>query len=334
MALLLLLDSNYKSLELFLDQWDISINSTNYLRTVTSAQCFLHGLLGDVDPSSHDVSVKVRCRKTDTLNAFDKNPEFMMKLVSDVVESAEFQTKDAAAATLAARLALYLPGLANPGNRAHGGPSGINWIHATDHFVCRTSHNIQYTCLEPFDSSMEAEMQEFALPALAHLSWRFRKWYESSPLLSAIAHPPLHEVEMGLKSVFLLPDSQPRPFTIFSCHDVTILALLYGIGAELVLNDGHTFWPSYATTLAFELVKVDNRNSEDSHIVRILLNGVPITVKAQGGRGVLTIPEFMAIIDGLEGVSADVTSDKLKHGADIAVDNSSKRDDVISGWTG
>ena len=319
-------------MELFLDQWNISIYSTNYLRTVTSAQCFLHGLLGDIDHNSHDITVKVRCRGKDTLNAFDKNPEFMMKLVSDVVESVQFQTKDATAATLAARLALCLPGLANPGHRAHGGPSGINWIHATDHFVCRTAHNVQYTCLEPFESSMEAEMQEFALPALAHLSWRFRQWYQSPPLLSAIAHPPLHEVEKQLKSIALLKDNEPRPFTVFSCHDVTILSLLYGIGAELVLDESNTFWPAYATSLAFELVKVDNRNSQDSYIVRVLLNGSPIKVRTQGDRGVLTMQEFIRIVQNLAETNPE-TDDKEDSKDDHAAE-SSKRDDAISGWTG
>mmetsp|Transcript_15460 Transcript_15460/g.24000 ORF Transcript_15460/g.24000 Transcript_15460/m.24000 type:complete len:483 (+) Transcript_15460:146-1594(+) len=285
----------------FLEQWDVRVFSTNYLRTVMSAQCFLDGLLGNIEEGvDSGVSVKVRPRSNDTLNAFDRDPEFMLGLVTDVVESDYFQAQDAIAAPLAAKLAHYLPGLLKKGHRAHGGPSGINWIHATDHFVCRAAHGTKFTSLDAHDGVAEAEMQELALPSLAHLSWRFRQWYTSPPLLAAIGAPPLREIELQLKATPSVPAYERRPFTIYSCHDVTILALLYAIGANIVLDEASHFWPAYATTLAFELVKVDNRDLSDSYIVRILLNGEPITVNSQRIGGMLTMAEFSSIVDKVE----------------------------------
>mmetsp|Transcript_17448 Transcript_17448/g.25437 ORF Transcript_17448/g.25437 Transcript_17448/m.25437 type:complete len:166 (+) Transcript_17448:450-947(+) len=145
--------------ERFTDDWEIKAYSTNYLRTVKSCQCFLDGLLStapddspaSTSPSNGDdskvvqthyeninpqeyqraksaehednrVTIKVRDRKDDTLNAFDKSPELMKSLVQDVVTTDHFIDRDTKASS-------------------YGGPSGINWIHASDHFVCRSSHD-------------------------------------------------------------------------------------------------------------------------------------------------------------------------------------------------
>lgn len=122
----------------FLDAWDVKVYSTNYLRTVLSAQSFLDGLLGThcFSPSSErqndieffeekdlpdhswrldkeeDVMVKINVRELsqDPLNAFDRNPALISDLVSEVMTSKEFQKRDAAAAPLASRLSNVLPG--------------------------------------------------------------------------------------------------------------------------------------------------------------------------------------------------------------------------------
>eukprot|EP00815_Leptocylindrus_aporus_P004562 CAMPEP_0116059166 /NCGR_PEP_ID=MMETSP0322-20121206/5636_1 /TAXON_ID=163516 /ORGANISM="Leptocylindrus danicus var. apora, Strain B651" /LENGTH=472 /DNA_ID=CAMNT_0003543499 /DNA_START=102 /DNA_END=1517 /DNA_ORIENTATION=+ len=305
----------------FLDQWNLSVFSTNYLRTVTSGQCLLLGLLGDSPQDK--ITVKVRSRKVDTLNAFDKDPAFMMSLVTDVISSPHFQTKDAVAAPLAARLANYLPGLTKP-TKIGGGPSGINWIHATDHFVCRAAHKIQFTNLDTYDKNAQPELQEFALPALAHLAWRFRQWYKSPPLLEAIAYPPLKEMVGELTEVPLKPSIERRPFNVFSCHDVTVLALLYAIGAKIVYDETSTYWPVYATTLTFELVKVEKGEGMDSYAVRILLNGEPVELVSRVNSS-LRVDEFVNIVEGLKS-STNATNN------DEASDVKRSRSEVLSGW--
>jgi len=88
--------------------WDFDAYSTNYLRTVTSAQCFLDGLFNS-EPIN--LKVKVRDPKHDPLNAFDRNPQLMKELVSGVRSNLSFQEKDSLAVPLATRLARFLPGL-------------------------------------------------------------------------------------------------------------------------------------------------------------------------------------------------------------------------------
>lgn len=132
--------------------WRVRAYSTNYLRTVLSAQSFLDGLLGtrcfspaaarrfdetaceerDLPDHRHaasssscigsrkghqhddddDVLVPVTVRELsrDPLNAFDRKPDLIAELVSEVMTSRTFQQRDASAAELAGRLANVLPG--------------------------------------------------------------------------------------------------------------------------------------------------------------------------------------------------------------------------------
>jgi len=298
----------------FLNVWDVKVFSTNYLRTVLSGQSFLDGLLGtkayaslrdkpknadgprrdeipqhsDIPGTSGDdalLNVQVRGRDEDTLNAFDRNPEMMANLVGEVMSAQEFQDRDGTKAPLAARLANILPGLARKKRNTSGfnaSTSGINWIEASDHFVCRAAHGMslsRFSDLE-HDENTEGTLQALSHPTTAHLAWRFRQWYKNPKLLAAIAAPPLREISDQLIAATTMELRQPHPFTIYSCHDVTLLAILYGVGADFLSGDeraGWRFWPAYASSLIFELVQMEGQgNTPDSHVVRILLNGKPV----------------------------------------------------------
>lgn len=290
----------------FLNSWHITAYSTNYFRTILSVQGMLDGLLGtdcydplkdsvrgtfevpnhekiwkNVDIARGDVRVRIRGKADDTLNAFDRERDLTMTLVSHVVESADFIEKDATAAPLAARLANFLPGLARKGRKVFGGPSGINWIEASDHFVCRDVHRLKFSKFSVFEHDDRAEhtMSAMAHQTTTHLAWRFRQWYQYPPLLSKIAAPPLREVLDQMVKTPALQEQDKHPFVIYSCHDVTLLGLLYGLGADFLADEEGgewRFWPSYASTLVLELVRIEETDSEDSHVVRVLLNGKPI----------------------------------------------------------
>ena len=305
----------------FLSTWDARVYATNYLRTVLSVQSFLSGFLGieentvsqSVAERTHDPSmtkeacplsedfglsnehtlipVMVRPLDEDPLNAFDRNPELVASLSTEVMTSAEFVDGDSSAAPLATRLANMLPGLVKRrGNDyAAQSPSGINWVEASDHFVCRSSHDIPLARFSQHenDDRIEQTLQALAHPTLAHLAWRFQQWYGNQKLLAEIAAPPLREVANQILNATGPNADERKPFVVYSCHDITILGLLYGIGAEFLeesegkeeIDTGMTrYWPPYASNLVFELVRLDdaegNRTkSEPSHIVRVLLNG-------------------------------------------------------------
>ena len=331
----------------FWEDWDVHAYSTDYLRTVKSVQCFLDGLLlvnklhnndNHADKSNrwlqrtsfenmsvedyrdnhinHDVKdaniqVEIRDRNIDTLNAFDRDPDLMKQLVTEVVETEHFLKGDLKAASLAARLANYLPGLTK--RSKYGGPSGINWIHAADHFVCRSSHGLNFSAFTSSDLPTNQDSHqgdpEFLLEAMshqtvAHLAWRFHQWYNSLPLLAEIAAPPLREIERLIQATPSLGVERRKPFIIYSCHDVTILSLLYAIGASFLKEQQSApYWPTYASTLIFELIRTSN--PKEMFRIRILLNGKPISIQNQSTENQqqtsVSLSEFSQIISDLEG---------------------------------
>jgi hypothetical protein len=332
----------------FLEQWEIQAYSTNYLRTVKSVQCFLHGLLSDNNNNNKDFhhiegsqegigpTIQVRERSQDTLNAFDRQPQLMKKLVEDVVSKDSFVSYDEKFTPLAQRLTSILPGLAKAAN--YGGPSGINWILASDHFVCREAHDLNLSRFSMFhnDEQTDTLLSSLRTATLSHLAWRFRQWYQCPSLLAAIVLAPLREIEMQMKkSTSSKAKEDRKPFVIYSCHDVTLLSLLYGIGADFVASEEELkaagvatrkengeerwkYWPEYATSLIFELVR-----DGDEHFVRILLNGKPVRLISQLQRfGSLekedihetTLDDFSKIINNVENkshVHAKIEDDQI-----------------------
>ena len=257
------------------------------------------------------VFVRVRDQSCDNLNAFDRNPDLMRDLVGGVLERSSFQEHDATVAPLAARLANILPGLARKGRSDFSAktPSGINWVEAADHFICRTSHLLELSMFTDFehDEQIEQVLHAMTYKALGHLSWRFRQWYQNPQLLAAIAAPPLREIAQQLEhlqnhttDIRALQNPHENFVTIYSCHDVTLLALLYALGSDFLADEQSSvwreFWPEYASTLAIELVRIDdenkennnkednssNRNNDDKsqeaqHVIRVLMNGRVVT---------------------------------------------------------
>lgn len=335
----------------FLSVWDVQVYSTNYLRTVMSAQSLLDGLLGTnlgqpsgrrtfepnrkgetrvpdhswipEDSSSTLVKIKVRDSTEDPLNAFDRNPELISDLVGEVVQHEDFRTRDNDAAPLAARLANALPGLVRPRNKndfSVRAPSGINWVEAADHFVCRDAHQLVYSRFTDFEHDDEVEETLAALShqTLTHLAWRFRQWYHNVPLLALIAAPPLREIADQVSMATKLGPLEKHPFVISSCHDITILGLLYGIGADFLADsatESWRFWPKYGSYLSFELVRIrEGPATEDSHLLRVTLNGSPvITAKnveegrttklvytGHGPEHMLRVGDFQRVVTALE----------------------------------
>lgn len=240
------------------------------------------------------VFVRVRDQSCDNLNAFDRNPDLMRDLVSDVMQSPSFQQEDATAAMIAARLANILPGLARKGRKDFSArtPSGINWVEAADHFVCRTSHELQLSKFSDHehDANVEQMLSAMTYKALGHLAWRFRQWYQNPQLLAAIAAPPLREIAQQLEHIVLnqtrsnqkvraLQDPHANFLCIYSCHDVTLLSLLYALGADFLADESSAvwreYWPEYASTLVIELVRLEEQDADNTnqHIIRVMING-------------------------------------------------------------
>jgi len=120
------------------DDWNVKCYSTNYLRTVLSAQGVLTGFLGSDRGRKDPVKVVVRDQSRDTLNAYDRDPELMRSLVLQAIKKPEFEEEnERATETIAKPIKRHLGGV-------DGGEDGVeidgrvDWIHLADHFVCRS----------------------------------------------------------------------------------------------------------------------------------------------------------------------------------------------------
>lgn len=255
-------------------------------------------------PIDNEIKVLVRDKKDDTLNAFDRQPQMMNGLVKDVIATEEFQKIDGDAKSLADHLSEYLPGLRGAPQAFGITPSAVNWVHANDHFVCRKAHAIPLATNFAEQNTEDEEKVEAILKYMsprvcAHLAWRFRAWYKNEKLLSAVACPPFRDIlnDMRAATAYNSYPYERKPFAIYSCHDVTLLAFLYGIGADFLVSqedrevmpeeggkyarmvDGAVrkrrrrltwrWWPAYSSTIAFELVRLD----DGQHRIRVILNG-------------------------------------------------------------
>ena len=64
-------------------------------------------------------------------------------------------------------------------------------IEASDHFICRTAHNLEFSRFSDFehDHRVETILEAMAHQTITHLAWRFRQWYKNPTLLATIAAP-------------------------------------------------------------------------------------------------------------------------------------------------
>jgi hypothetical protein len=243
------------------------------------------------------------------------------------VSQPSFQEGDSSALQLAEQLVLDLPGLRN----------SVRCMKLSD--LEPSSSNNSATSNSSITNE-EDPMQALSGPTMKHLAWRFRQWYTSAPLLAEFAGPPLREIVRHAKLCLEaqqqssssshsplpsqnnadndkdedsphVPTRGHRPFVIYSCHDVSILSLLYGIRAKLVVDDHYSkYWPPYASTLVFELVRLDENEVDtvsssttngSQHFVRMLLNGKPIAIHGNPRGNILSLEEFDQMVEQMIG---------------------------------
>ena len=147
-------------------------------------------------------------------------------------------------------------------------------------------------------------MQSLSHATVSHLTTRFGSYYKNQSILAEMAGPALEDIRLEMKETASSSKSRLRkPFRIYSCHDVTILSLLFAIRDRFLVcsddeikrrkpgsssldesnNDSHCLsrseWPMYATCLTFELIRVKamgEKGGDDKFIVKAWLNGPPI----------------------------------------------------------
>jgi len=156
------------------------------------------------------LTIQLRHQQDEALNLFDRSPALLRSLVQIVARRSPFHTTDTRASTLATPLATHLPGLASLPSH---GPSGINWIHAVDHFICRRSHGLSLTEFSHFRTTEEDTLWAIEDATLTHLSWRFRQLFMDEVLLAAMAGSMMGELKKRMWGT-VREEGRPPPFVL------------------------------------------------------------------------------------------------------------------------
>jgi hypothetical protein len=153
------------------------------------------------------------------------------------------------------------------------------------------------------DIDIEKKFASLKEATLSHLQTRFHGYYSNQSLLGEMAGPALNEVAIEMNKVVsqhaatetpAVIMTKKKPFRIYSCHDVTILALLYAMRDRYLVEAEPPSWPTYATCLTLELVRLEpdkTKKTSASFVVRMWLNEAPIPafspspVAIMAGRG-------------------------------------------------
>ena len=167
-------------------------------------------------------------------------------------------------------------------------------IDAADYFVCRSSHSVpvhKFCVDEGRDNeTAETRFRSLGRETFSHLLSRFRGYYVHLPLLAEVAGPALDEIRSTMRQVVGTTEADifgaaKKPFHIYSCHDVTLLGLLYAVKDRFLIEDTDRFrslssqWPTYASCLTFELVRrtAKGKSKDDEEFaVKLWLNEAPI----------------------------------------------------------
>jgi len=211
--------------------------STNYVRTQVSAQSLMVGLLGleddntpsTIQPQAQQHTIRVRPMSTCSLSFFDGQESLAESLIKRAQDGKAFRELNShrTIAEVVSTMRRQLQHVDKPDGT-------FNWLSCFDYFVCRREHGL---AVSPGLADLD--------PVVAKIiTTRYKIYFEEEPVLLALfVLPMLEELVVGLRQGRL---------TLFSCHDVNVIALLFAFKYPALLDPDSSFWPGYGSTLSFE----------------------------------------------------------------------------------
>ena len=152
----------------------------------------------------------------------------------------------------------------------------FDWMAAFDYYICRESHNI------PIDPQIASHSEAVK----RHLSYRFGHYCTNKHHLAHICVPLLKDLRSALMTI-LTKDAPPHEvsLTIFSGHDISILALLYCFQAHMVTSSKSTssFWPKYGSSLLFDVRQSSSLSTPStSALIDVYYDLEPLSITLPG----------------------------------------------------
>ncbi|RLN72516.1 hypothetical protein BBJ28_00009480 [Nothophytophthora sp. Chile5] len=222
-----------------------------FSNTYTRTQLSAQALLSGLlrDQQQLKPPVSVFPPETDIINTYAAFPEIMDLKKELERDNAEFAAREHEMAPCKQELMRLLPVFDT-------GKVPFTWMAATDYFVCRRAHQVPYI--------PGTEVHGHATER--HLGFRF------------------HQMQKALWD-----HRERKKLVIYSGHDVSLLAVLRAIDAEIA--DDIDWWPEYSSALALELLE----DESGKYFVRARLNG-EILVMREAAAGLCTSDHFRGIV--------------------------------------
>lgn len=258
----------------------LQVFATNYQRTQASVQQLLTGLFVNGQPKQvAQTSVIVRPSTADPLSFYEGNPTLSKHLLQLSQTASDFIEREDSdeIRTLRDTLLSVLPGLpVHTSNK-------FDWMAAFDYYICRESHDI------PIDPQIVIHSEAVK----RHLSYRFGHYCTNRHHLAHICVPLLKDLRSALMKILSIKDGphEEVSLTIFSGHDISILALLYCFQAPMVTSptsssltaSSSSFWPKYGSSLIFDVRQPTSMSSSStSAMVDVYYDLEPLFITLPG----------------------------------------------------
>ncbi|KAL4152133.1 hypothetical protein PRNP1_009068 [Phytophthora ramorum] len=247
----------------------IQIFSNAYTRTQLSAQALLDGLLRDQPQLTPPVSVLPP--EKDIINTYGVFPEIMEMKAAMEKDNAEFAAREHEMGPVKQELMKLFPAF-------NSGLVPFLWLTPADYYVCRRVHQAPYI----LGTEVHGEATE------RHLGFRFHQFYSHRTILKLVAGRLMHNMLREMQKA-LWEHSESKKLVIYSGHDVSLLAVLRTMDAEITNNID--WWPEYSSALALELLEDEN----GKFFVRTRLNGEFLAI-GESPNGLCSPDRFRDII--------------------------------------
>ena len=260
----------------------LQVFATNYQRTQASAQQLLTGLFHSIDQKrlAGPSTVNVRSTYACPMSFYEGNPTLSNQLLQLSQSSADFIEREESDEIRRLRDTLLnvLPGLLVTTTNK------FDWMAAFDYYVCRESHDV----------SIAPQIASYTEPVKRHLTFRYGHYCTNKHHLAHICVPLLLDLRSALVTILSEDSPNDVSLSIFSGHDVSILALLYCFQAKMVTSSSSTvspafssssFWPMYGSSLVFDVRPTSsssNTSTSTSALVDVYYDLEPLPIKLPG----------------------------------------------------
>lgn len=230
----------------------VELYSTNYSRTQCSAQSLLSGMrFGSKYYQNMDHELVVRAMERCPMAFYEGRQSLASSMSKRIQQNGEFKELEASFTDMREKILSVFPNLL-----VDEFTNQFDYLAAFDYFVCREAHSL------PIDAAFSDDGIDYATLLTTHMCARYSHYLHDEQHLAEFAGPLVADLVQQIDASL---NDDNMHFTLFSGHDVNLLALLYGLN---LVNDGigHAYWPGYGSTCVFQIEPAAERNDAEVHV--------------------------------------------------------------------